>query len=86
VVLGVTEIDPEAVLVERFKALPVMVVVARVPVMFHERREEEPMVIVVEEKEKEEIEGGLPLRVVPEVIVEEGETFPTLSCAVTSYQ
>ena len=36
----------------------------------------------VEEAEKEEMTGGLFARVVPDATVDDGEIFPTLSCAV----
>ena len=38
------------------------------------------------EAEKAVMEGVTPLSVVPDALVEDAETLPTLSCAVTSYQ
>jgi tRNA A37 methylthiotransferase MiaB len=78
---GVTDTVPLAVVVERFKLLPVIVSEVAFAV-FQLKVEEEPRAIVDEEKIKEETVGSDALAVVPEAIEDEA-TLPTLSWAAT---
>ena len=85
VLVGFTVVEPTSVLVERLKPVAERDTEDALEI-FQERREEEPLRISVGEAVKPVIIGRMPESVVPEAFVDEGETLPTLSFAVRSYQ
>jgi len=80
VLVGFTFVDPMRVLVLK---LPGVIATEEAFVIFQERTLVPAEATTVGDAEKEEMEGVIPLAVVPLAMLDEAETLPTLSCAVT---
>jgi hypothetical protein len=81
--VGFTVVDPMRVEVEK---LPGVIATEEAFVMFQESVLVPAETTTPGEAEKAVIDGVIPESVVPEAAVEDADTLPTLSFAVTSYQ
>jgi hypothetical protein len=83
VLVWFTVVDPMRIDVEK---LPGVIAIEEAFVIFQESVLVPAKATIVGDAEKEEMEGKLPLVVVADALVEDAETLPTESFAVTSYQ